>query len=32
MRRGETLPGPNAVLATQTFDAWLGEHATRATA
>ena len=31
MRRGEALPGPDAVLATETFEDWLGEHA-RATA
>ncbi|ANJ26152.1 SDR family oxidoreductase [Agromyces aureus] len=24
MRRGDTLPGPDAVLASQTFEAWLG--------
>jgi len=32
MRRGEALPGPDAVLATQSFEAWLAEHAARVTA
>lgn len=31
MRRGEALPGPDAVLGTQTFDAWLAEHGARVT-
>lgn len=26
MRRGDTLPGPDAVLGAQTFDAWLAEQ------
>ncbi|MFF2371178.1 SDR family oxidoreductase [Agromyces sp. NPDC058110] len=26
MRRGDTLPGPDAVLGTQTFDAWVAEQ------
>ncbi|GAA1823141.1 SDR family oxidoreductase [Agromyces salentinus] len=32
MRRGEALPGPDAVLGSQTFEQWLGEHGARATA
>ena len=30
MRRGETLPGPDAVLGRQTFDEWVAERATSA--
>ncbi|GAA1503882.1 uncharacterized protein YbjT (DUF2867 family) [Agromyces terreus] len=32
MRRGDSLPGADAVLGVQTFDDWLGEHAVRAVA
>ena len=27
MRRGETLPGPDATIGRQTFDEWLAEQA-----
>ena len=27
MKRGETLPGPDATLARQTFDEWVAEQA-----
>lgn len=30
MRRGETLPGPDAMLGRQTFDEWVAEQATAA--